>query len=159
MNTKIKAAGSSGIGTTLVGTGTNHVLHVGTGTTLSRYRYHFGSGEWYWYPFALVPVPFGLCKVVPVPLLLWYQYPLAGLLRNGRFCPVHSLFFHKPLLLHPTSKTNMDSLQNNSTNTYNDGLEFLEPNPNHRIQGFIPKFTNLYKTIELGRIPYLFDTN
>ena len=34
---------------------------------------------------------------------------------------------------------------NNSTNTFNGGLEFLKPNPNQRIQGFIPKFTKLYK--------------
>ena len=49
---KIRAVGSSGTGTTLVGTSTNPVLvsgtgttlflHVGTSTTLSWYRYHFG---------------------------------------------------------------------------------------------------------------------
>ena len=48
---KIRVVGSSGTGTTWIGTGTNHVLEVGTGTTLSWYRYHFGFGEWYKYHF------------------------------------------------------------------------------------------------------------
>ena len=83
---KIKVIWSSGIGTTLVGTSTNPVLHVITGATLSWYRYHFSSGEWYRYHFTLVPVPFGLCKVVPVPPLFWYRYHFTGLPRNGRIC-------------------------------------------------------------------------
>ena len=156
MNTKIKAVRSSGTYTTLVGTDTNHVLHVGTGTTLSWYQYHFGSGEWYRYHFALVPVPFGLCKVVPIPPLLGYQYHFTELPRNGRFCHFEPNFSFLNIFNSSYIKTHHEY---NSSNTYNGGLEFLKPNPSHRIQGFIPKFTNLYKTLEIGRIPYQFDTN
>ena len=59
MNTKIRVVGNSGISTTLVGTDTNHVLHVvtsttfvlvsGTGTTLPWYWYNLASIRWYRY--------------------------------------------------------------------------------------------------------------
>ena len=135
---KIRTAGSSGTGTgtTCIGTSTKSVMVSGTGTTLPWYQYHLASVRWYRYR------------------------PCSGTGTTLRDCPemvdfafFHSLFFHKSLIFHPTSKTNMESLQNNSTNTYNGGLDFLKPNPSQRIQGFIPKFTNLYKTIELSGIP------
>ena len=40
---KNRAVGSSGTGTTWIGTGTNPVLVSGIDTTLSWYWYHFGS--------------------------------------------------------------------------------------------------------------------
>ena len=51
----------------------------------------------------------------------------------------HSLFFHNSLLFHPSSKTNMESLQ-----TTPQTLLISQ-----RIQEFIPKFTKLYKIIQL----------
>ena len=120
---KIKAAGIIGTGTTWISTGTKPVLVSGIGTTLPWYRYHLASVRWYRY------------------------HPCSGTGTTLRDCPemadfaiFHSLFFHKSLILHPTSKTTMESLQNNSTNNYNGGVELLKPNPSHRYQGFILKF-------------------
>ena len=77
----------------MIGIGTDSILEDGTGTDLKRYRYCFATAS-----------------VVPVPLQ-------RGIGTGLRFCPemaeftiFHALFFHKSLLLHPSSKTNMESL-------------------------------------------------
>ena len=101
---KFRVAGSSGTDTTLVGTGTNLVLHVGTGTTLSWYRYHFGSGEWYRYHFALVPVPFGSIRRYLYHRCSGTDTTLRDCTEMAYFALFHSLFFHNSLLFHPTSK-------------------------------------------------------
>ena len=55
------------------------------------------------------------------------------------FTIFHALFFHNSLLIHPSSKTNMESLP-----TTPQTLLICK-----RILGFIPKFTQFYKTLEL----------
>ena len=72
--------------------------------------------------------------------------PQKGTGTSLRFCQemaeftiFHALFFHNYLLFHPSSKTNMESLQ-----TTPQTLLISQ-----RIQGFIPKFSKLYKTIHL----------
>ena len=65
------------------------------------------------------------------------------------FTIFHALFFHNSLLIHPSSKTNMESLP-----TIPQTLLICK-----RILGFIPKFTQFYKALELGRIPYLLIIN
>ena len=46
---KFRVTGSSGTGTTWIGTGTKSVLVSGTSTTLPWYRYHLSSVRWYRY--------------------------------------------------------------------------------------------------------------
>ena len=100
-------------------------------------------------PLWMVPVPFSSASVIPVP-------PLFGTGTKVRFCPemaeftlFHSPFFHNSLLFHPSSKTNMESLQTTPQTLLISQI----------IQGLILKFTKLYKTIQIGRIPYLIDIN
>ena len=80
--------------------------------------------------------------VVPVPICHYISGTGTGL----RFCPEMveftiflALFFHNSLLFHPSSKTNMESLQTTSQTLL----------ISQRIQGFIPKLTKLHKTIHL----------
>ena len=105
-------------------------------------------------PLWMVPIPFCLCISGTDTTPVWYRYhpclvpvpPLFGTSTKLQFCPemaefslFHSPFFHNSLLLHPSSKTNMESLQTTPQTL----------NCSQRIQGFIPKFTQLYKTMEL----------
>ena len=94
-----------------------------------RYRYRFG---WYRYRFSTA-------SMVPVP-------PQRGTGTGLRFCRemaeftiFHALFFHNSLLFHSSSKTNMESLKATPPTLL----------ISQSIQGFILKFTKLYKTLEL----------
>ena len=78
-----RAAGSSGTGTTLIGTGTSYPLPVGTGIGLSGTDtdcpLHPGTGT---------------TQLVPVP-------PTGFCPENVGFCISHSFFFHKHSPIHP----------------------------------------------------------
>ena len=110
------------------------------------YRYRFGSGGLYRYRFRLYRYRFRLYRyslATASPVLVQIQrctsIGLRNLPINGNFTIFHALFFHSSLLFHSSSKINMKSLQ-----TIPQLLLISQ-----RIQRFIPKFTQFYKTLEL----------
>ena len=128
---KIEKQSTYSTGTTLTCTGTGSVLEGCTGTVWA------------------VPVQFCYCITYTGTGSKVYRYRFRNLPRNGNFTIFQAFFFHNSLLLHPLSKTNMESLKTTSP------ILLIS----QRIQGFIPKFTQFYKILELGRIPYLLIIN
>ena len=103
------------------------------------YRYRFGSGGLYRYRFRLYRYSLATASPLLVQIQRCTSIGLRNLPINGNFTIFHALFFHSSLLFHSSSKINMKSLQ-----TIPQLLLISQ-----RIQGFIPKFTQFYKTLEL----------
>ena len=104
-----------------------------------RYWYRFGSGGRYRYQFGRYRYHFASASVVPVPLQRGTDTGFRICPEMAEFTIFHALFFQKSLIFHSSSKINMEPLQTT--------LQTLLIS--QRIQGFIPKFTQLYKTLEL----------
>ena len=103
------------------------------------YRYRFDFGGLYRYRSRLYRYSLATASPIPVQVQRCTGTSLQNFPINGVFTIFHALIFHNSLLFHSSSRINMKSFQTTPQ------LLLIS----QRIQGFIPKFTQFYQTLEL----------